>query len=137
MRTKLIFVIIIINIFSIVLNWKMLHGFDNSKKIKYIIISELIMIAITFIVYQIGSIGMKENVINASRLFIVSTFSAVNSIVILSSILRTINMASCDEIKKDEFGKKITFYIIVAIIILVFECFYVKNIQNGILKMEK
>ena len=65
MRTTLIFVIIIINMFSIVLNWTMLHGFDNSKKIKYIIISELIMIAITFIVYQIGSIGMKENVINA------------------------------------------------------------------------
>ena len=95
------------------------------------------MIAITFIVYQIGSIGMKENIINASRLFIVSTFLAVNSIIILSPMLRIINMASCDEIKKDEFGKKITFYTITAIIILVFECFYVKNIQTGILKMDR
>lgn len=137
MGTALTIVIIIINIFSIVLNWKMLHGFDNSKKIKYIVISELIMIAITFIVYQIGSIGMKENIINASRLFIVSTFLAVNSIIILSPMLRIINMASCDEIKKDEFGKKITFYTITAIIILVFECFYVKNIQTGILKMDR
>lgn len=137
MQIVITIAIIAINVFSLILNWKMLNGFESSKKIKNLIIGEVIMLIITTIIYQIGSIGMTSNIINASRMFIVSTFLAINSIIILSPILKLISKVIFKEIDKETFKKKLTIYIIITIIIIIFECFYINSIQNSILKMSK
>ena len=87
MKNFIIIIIIAINIFSLVLNWKMLKGFDTPKKIKYLIIGELLTMFVTFLIYQIGSAGMDKRIVSASRGFVVSTFTGANSIIILSTFL--------------------------------------------------
>ena len=58
MRNILIIIIIAINVFSIVLTWKMLKGFDLKRKIILTIVNELINFVILLLIYVISKKGI-------------------------------------------------------------------------------
>lgn len=137
MQIFLICFIVAINIFSIILGYKMLKDLDLNKKILLLIIGELILFFIVNIIYNIGSRGIEQDVIDASKNFLVFTFLPINMILIFAPIARLLNKKIFSEIEEKDFKIKLIICIIFAIIILILECNYLKDIEIGILNMKR
>lgn len=136
MQIILICFIIAINIFSVILGYKMLKGFDLNKKILLLVIGELLIFAIVNIIYNIGSNGVDQQVTDASKNYLLFIFLPVDMILIFAPIARLINKKSCGEIEEKDFKIKFLLCLIFSIIILVLECNYIKDIEVGILNMK-
>lgn len=134
MKTLIIVFLIMINIFAIILNWKMLKGFDISKKVIFIVIGEIVIFIVANILYGISGGGIPEAIHDKSKKLVIPTFLAINMIVIFSNFAKQINKKALDEIDYKTFKKRISIAIILSVIILFLECIYMKNIQLGILK---
>lgn len=133
MKTTLTILILALNIFSIILNTKMLKGFDKAKMIRFLIIGEIVLFIISNISYAISSFGVPSEIHKGAKWMILLTMLPVNMILIFCPIISQINKKSFDEITDEQYKRRMLLFIIVAIILIVFETIYVKNIQLGIL----
>lgn len=134
MGTGLTIAIILLNIFSVIMQMKMLKGLDKGKIIAYILTGELVMIILCFVLYELTSGGIPNEVHDASKWMIILTILPVNIMIVYCPILSLINKKSYDDISDNEFRKRLTIIIIVTIIIFIIELNYLKNIQTGIAK---
>lgn len=134
MGTGLTIAIILLNIFSLVMQIKMLKGLEKGKMVALILTGEIVMFIVSFIVYALTSGGIPSEVHDASKWMIILTILPVNLMIIYCPILSLINKKSYDDVSDGELKKRLTIIIIVAIIIFVIELIYVKNIQTGIAK---
>ena len=137
MKSIIIAFLVILNVFAIIFNWKMMKGYENSKKIILIVIGEALMFAIVNIIYGISASNIPQEIHEYSKSWINLTFLAINMIVIYSSIVKQINRKTFEEIDEKTFKRKIMIWAIVSLIIIIVECIYMKNIQLGILDMLK
>ena len=132
MRTFLTIAIFAINIFAIALNYKILKEKDKNKILMFIIVEEIILLIIGKIIFNIATKNIDKDVSSTSQNTILFIFQGMNMIIISSPLAKIL-----DDNKNKSFSKRITIWIIVTIIIIVLECIYIKNIENGILNMKR
>lgn len=135
MKTVLTIALIFLNIFSILMSLKMLKGFEKAKIIISIALGEIILFTICNIIYALTSGGIPQDVHQASRFMIIFTMLPINMMVVFCPIASLINKRFFDEISEEDLKKKIIVVGIIALAILVFEMFYIKNIQLGIINI--
>lgn len=137
METIIIIAIIVFNIFSIVLSWKMLKGFDLKRKIILIVVNEVINLLILLIVYAFSAKNIPAEIHNQAKLMIISTILPINVMITSTTILNLINRLAFNEIKEEKFNQRIWISILMIICIIILEISYLHNIQITINQIQK
>lgn len=135
-----IIIIVTILLFGVLIGWTWvnLSGIEKKKKIIYIVISLIILYIITLIIFSISKNGVEyenENMIDSIQAIVVSTFMVVNGFIIMQYIAKIQGKLFNDEITREQATKKIIIISIIFLICIIIECGYMKDIQNGILKI--
>ena len=124
--------IVILNLVAITILYRSLGNIEIKNKIAITIIGILLMYIILYVIYNISSKGIESAVVQASRQMIIFAFLSINLICIATPILMQIRKLKEKDLTNEKFKKKIIIYFIIAIVILVIECIYIKDIQTGI-----
>ena len=132
MNTVLIAFIVVINLASVFVIYKVLSNIELKNKIILVVIGEIVMYVILFIVYGISSGGANETIVKSSRQIILFTFLPINIICIELPIMLSLKKLQQGDIDKDKFNRRMAITLIIGIIILILEFNYIKNIQTGI-----
>ena len=132
MNIALIAFMIIINLASAFVIFKVLSNIELKNKIILIAIGEIVMYVILFVVYGISSVGVNETIVNASRQIIIFTFLPINIICIELPIMLSFKKLQQGDIDNNKFKTRMAISIIIGIIILLLEFNYIKDIQDGI-----
>ena len=135
-----IIIIVTIILFLVLIGWTWsnLANIDKNKKIAYMLLSIVIMMIVTLIIFSISKIGVNyenENMVRPVRLLFVSVFTSLNGFVVIQYIAKIFGKAYEQIIDEEEAKKKIAIILGVFIIIAIIECLYMKKIQYGILDM--
>lgn len=96
------------------------------------------MYGITFIIFQIAQNGITyQNVEIQSNVqnVLVVIFTGINGIIIMPQVGKMLDKVREDEIKKEKLIKRIVVLMLIFILCLIFESRYMKNTQEGILKI--
>ncbi len=118
--------------------WQSLGFIEKTKKVAIILIGLVIMYGITFMVFQIakGGINYPNGEIQGKvRNLLVGIFTGINGIIVMPQIGKILDKIKEDEIKKEQLVKRIVILTIIFVICLVFESGYMKDTQEGILKI--
>ena len=133
------FVIFILFVIYIVWTWKTTKEFEGYvTRISYIIIGTVFIGTLTLIFFLFSQIGVnypKEEMIGEVRNKITLLFTPVNGFIILPQIASLIGQIKNGNISKEEKQKSIRRILIIGIILIIVECIYFKNIQNGIIDL--
>ena len=131
---------IIIYCTFIIWTWQSMQSIEIPKKIAFIIIGTIIIYILTLIVFMIAqkdvnyqNVEIQKQVKNV----IVNIFTGFNCVIIMPQIAKNLEKLKNDEIDKEKFLKKISIFVVVFIICLIFECGYMKTTQEGILNYAK
>lgn len=141
MWLKLAFIIItamIIYFILIAWTWQSLGFIERTKKIIFILMGIVLMYGITFIIFQIAQNGITyQNVKIQSNVqnVLVVIFTGINGIIIMPQVGKMLDKVREDEIKKEKLIKRIVVLMLIFILCLIFENGYMKNTQEGILKI--
>lgn len=141
----------IIYLILIAWTWHSLNHIETTKKVALIAIGIILIGILTLIIFQIAQNGIHyPNVVNDEnnniyiayivmqkkiRNLLVSIFTGVNGIIIMPQIGRMLGKIEENEMKKEAFQKKVVILGIILLLCLVFEIGYMKDIQEGILKI--
>ena len=109
---------------------------NNKTKLIYIAIGIAVLAIITIINFNISKSGVtypNEKMIAPVRRMIMIIFTPVNGFFAMPYLALQIGKLNTNQIKEENFRKKIITLIIIFIVVLIIECSYFKNIQNGIL----
>lgn len=137
----MIFIVMIALVIYFVLiawTWQSLGFIEKNKKIAFILIGIIIMYGITWIIYQITKVGVEYPNIEIQRSVqnvLVSIFTGINGMIILPQMGRMLDKINEDEMKKEEFTKKLIILMIVFVISVIIEMGYMKDTQQGIVKI--
>ena len=133
----IIIAIIAFNIFSIVLGWKMLNGFDLKRKIILIAVNEIINLLMLLIIYAFSAKNIPAEIHKQSKLAIISTILPINVMITSTTILNLLNKLAFKEIKDEKFNKMISISVLLIIFVLIIEISYIHNIQISINQIKK
>ena len=131
---------LIIAIFLILISWTWhnLGSIETPKKVFIIISLIIICFVITIIVFNISKKDITYDLqeeMEAVRNVLVTLFTFINGIIIMPSIAKTINGVREKEIEKTQAKKRLVIAFVIFIIVLIVECGYLKDIQQGILNI--
>lgn len=132
METAIIAFIVIMNLASIVVIFKALSNIELKNKIILVAIGEIVMYVILYIVYSLSSSGTNELVASSSRQIILFTILPINIICMEFPLMLTLKKFQQGDIDDSQFKRRMIICLIVAVIILVLEFIYIKDIQSGI-----
>ncbi len=132
--------ILIVVLFAVLISWtwNCLQSYNNFTKILYIILSTLIMLFITYIIFCISKSTIQysnEIMVKDIRNILVLIFTPINGIIIVPFLAKQVNKIKENSIDEDTFKKKIIITIVILVITIIIEIAYLKNIQLGILKL--
>lgn len=118
--------------------WQSLGFIEKTKKVVFILLGIVLMYGITFIIFQIAKNGItyqnaeiQGNVQNV----LVVIFAGINGIIVMPQIGKMLDKIRADEIEKEALIKRMVVLSIIFIICLIFESGYMKDTQEGILKV--
>lgn len=134
----IIMVTLIIYFVLIAWTWKSLGDIEKPKKIVFCLMGCLIMYILTLIIYQIAKIGVEypnTEIQKSIQNVLVAVFTGINGIVVMPQIGKMLDKIQEDEMKKEEFIKKLIILMIVFVICILIEMGYMKDTQQGILKI--
>lgn len=137
----MVFIIITIAIIYFILiawTWQSLGFIEKNKKVAFIIIGIILMYVITLIIFHMSKDGINYQSIdmqNKIQNVIVAIFTGINGIIVMPQVGKLLNKINEDEIKKETLKKRIIILIIIFILCLIFESGYMKNTQEGILRV--
>ena len=129
----IIIVSIVIYFVLIAWTWHSLGFIEKTKKVGIIV-----TYIITLIVFQIakGDITYPNaNIQNSIKNMLVAIFTGINGLIVMPQIGKMLDKINEDEIEKEQLTKRVIILLIIFIICLVFESGYMKNTQEGILKI--
>ncbi len=135
-----IIITIMIAMFLILISWTW-HNLGDIEKIKKIITMIVLFVLIyivTLIVFNISKSDILYNSKEAMenvKTILVFLFTMVNGLIIMPFIAKILNKISCNDIDYNDAKKSFLVIFIVFIIVIIFECGYLKDIQNGILNV--
>ncbi len=118
--------------------WQSLANIEKPKKVAIILIGIFVMYLITLIVFQIakGNINYpNDNIQNSIKNMLVAIFTGINGLIVMPQIAKMIDKINENEIEKELLTKKIIILSIIFVMCLIFESGYMKNTQEGILKI--
>ena len=136
-----LFILLITIALYVILGVFICHNLYNSAKglrIPFALIGIIVMGIITLIVFNISKNGVRyENMQMMAdvRKMLVLLFTPINGLVVLPYLAYLVNKIKDEDITQDEFKKRTIVLTIIFLIILVFECSYLKSTQEGILKV--
>lgn len=136
--TLVIITIILIYIVLIIWTVKNLGYMEKSKKIIYIISGLIITYILTLIIFLISKgeiIYPNEKIEKVMQNILVIIFAGVNACIIMPYIAKIIDKINEREITKEELRNRIIIFILILIVIFVFEGNYMNSIQDGILSV--
>lgn len=133
-----VIITIVIAMFLILISWTWhnLGEISQNTKIGTICISFLIVFFITFIVFNISKSGVQydsEENMNYVRNILVIVFTIINGLIIMPAFAKTFGRINNKEIEKEQAQRHFIFLIVIFIIFMIFECNYLKGVQQGIL----
>ena len=132
MNTILIAFIVVINLASAFVIFKVLSNIELKNKLILVAIGEIAMYVILFIVYGVSSVGANETIVNSSRQIILFTLLPINIICIELPIMLTLKKLQQGDIDDNKFKRRMSIYLIIGLIILILEFNYIRDIQTGI-----
>lgn len=119
-------------------SWHNLGNIDRVKKTLTIIIGLVILCLITFILFNISKQEVQyssEEQMNSVRIILVLTFTIINGLIVLPVISKLFSRVNDKSINNDEATKQLLIILAIFFVIMIFECIYLKNIQNEILNI--
>ena len=133
-----VIITLLIAMFLILISWSWHNMGDVEKKTKIstITISLIILVFITFVVFNISRNGVKydsEESANSVRNILVLAFTIINGLIIIPPFAKTIGRVHSKEISKEQATSHLGFLLIIFALALVIECFYLTSVQQGIL----
>ena len=135
----IIIIILAIYVIAITWSWQNLGEIDKKKKVITIVIGILITYLVTLITFNISKMSVEytKTLENSSYIknIVVLLFTGINILIFIPQISKILDKINENEIEKDKASKKFLILFIVFIICLIFECSYMKSIQNGILNV--
>ncbi len=134
----IIIITIAIYIILITWSWKSLGNIERTKKIITIAIGIIAIYLITWLVFNISKQGIiyeNEQIASSIGKVIIAIFTGVNGLIIIPFIGKLLDKVNEDEIEKQVFSRKILIIVVIFLIILWLECGYMKDTQEGILKI--
>lgn len=136
MRTFLIIVILLINIFAILLNCKMLKGIGTNKLLMYLFVQEIVLLIIGKIIFNISTANIDSEVSSTSQNMILFLFQGMNMILISSPLAKILGDYDAQKNKNKTITRKLLMWLVFTIIVIIIECTYIKNIESGIANMK-
>lgn len=138
----LLVILMIFILYSVVIawSWNNLGDIDKTKKILIILGEIIIVCIITLMVYNASKNGIdytNKDVENNIKTIIVALFTGVNSLILLPFLNKQTMKLKDKQAKEKNIIKKIAIMIFIFVICIFFECGYMKDIQKGILKVQK
>ena len=134
----IIIITIAIYIILITWSWKSLGNIERTKKIITIAIGIIAIYLITCFVFNVSKQGIvyeNEQIASSIGKVIISIFAGVNGLIIMPFIGKLLDKVNEDKIEKQVFSRKILIIVVIFLIILWLECGYMKDTQEGILKI--
>lgn len=134
----IIIMTIIIYLILISWVWQNLGQIDKSKKIIFSLLGIGIVYIITLIIFSISKSNINYQNIesqNIIKTMLVTIFTGLNGIIVIPIIARIIEKTYEGEIERKQTLKRVIPVLVVFLIVLIFECGYLKDIQEGILKV--
>ncbi len=118
--------------------WQSLGFIEKNKKVGFILVGLILMYILTLITFQLTKSGIEyPNAETQSSIqnVLVAIFTGINGILVMPQIGRIFNKVNEDEMEKAKAQKRILMILILFFICLAFEVGYMKNTQEGILKI--
>lgn len=109
---------------------------DKSKKLLYTMISMGVMYIAILIIYFFSSIGIDKDVAKESKQMITFTFVPVNSIILVPFLIWSFNKKKHKEITTEQLNRRTIIMGVIAIILVIVEFFYFRNIEKGIINVK-
>lgn len=134
----IIAVIMIIYLILIAWTWQSLGFIEKPKKIAFIALGILIMFIITLMVFYVAkgrityeNIEMQKSVQN----MLVAVFTGVNGILVMPQVAKLFDKINENQIEKSKLKASIMLLILIFVLCLIIEAGYMKDTQEGILRM--
>ncbi len=132
----IIFFAILLNVVAIVLLYHCLPDLEKKEKIIFIVVGIAVMYILTSIIYWISSKGVEvQEVSERAKNMITFIFVPLNGIIILPILAKSYNRYIIGDLESDKLRNRIIIMVIALVILMIIECSYFKNIQNGIIQM--
>ena len=131
--------LIIIVLFTVLIlwTWNNVKDFENNiKKIKFIIIGIIILLISTFIIFTISKIGIKypnDKVLKYVRRISILLCVPINGYISLPHIAKIKSDIYTNTADEEKCKKRIIILVAIIIIVTIFEIFYLKDFQKGII----
>ena len=131
--------LIIIILFAVLFlwTWNNMKDFENTvRKIRFITIGILGLFSVTYVIFLISKIGItypSEEVLTQVRRASVLLCVPINGYITLPHIAKIKSDIETNAIDNERNKKRIIILVVVIIIVTIFEIFYLKDFQNGII----
>lgn len=132
MNIYIMLAIILANIIAISIVYQFIKRLDKKEKIVFIAISVAIVYILISITYWISGFGIDEKIHSQCKEFVTYMFVPVNVILFIPFIAFNYIKFKDKKIKQEDLLKKVFIIAIIAVIVLIGEYFYFKNIQNNV-----
>lgn len=136
--TLVIVTAIIIYVILIAWTWQSLGSIEKTKKIVFILVGIVLMYLVTLVVFGTtkGDIDYQNMEIQSSiQNVIVAICTGINGMIVLPQIGKIVDQINENQIEKEQLIKKCLILIVVFIVCLIFESGYMRDTQQGILKV--
>lgn len=135
MNIYIMIAILIANIVAIGIVHQFIKKLNKKEKILFIAVCVAAVYIAISITYWFSGFGINETVHEESKSFITYMFVPVNVILFVPYIASKYMKLKNKKIKQEEFIKKCGIVLLVAIIVLIGEYFYFRNMQQNIIQI--
>ena len=133
------FIFTVLFIIYIVFVWNSTKEFETLlMRISFLIVGTIFITILTLILFWISKIGIsypKREMIGEVRKIILLSFIPINGFITLTQASTIFSQAKSGMVSKEDMEKKIKRLVIIFIALIIFEAFYFKNIQNGMIRI--
>ena len=136
--TLVVIITIILYAIAVAWTWQSLAFLERDKKVGVICIGVIVMLLIALVMFYISKSGVNYQTMEIEqsvRNILVLLFAGLNSVIILPQIGRVLGKIYEDEITKEKASRRFIIIFIVLILLVTFECGYMKSTQEGILRV--
>jgi len=132
----ILFFTLLLNIVAIVLTYNCLSKIDKKERIIVVAVGIAVVYAVTSFVYWLSTkdIAIKE-VSELGGKIITFLFVPINSIIVLPLMAKSYNKYKTGRLASDKLRNRGIVLGVILLIVLIIECSYFKDIQNGVVKL--
>lgn len=136
MNIYIMLAILLANAIAITLIYQFVKGLPKMEKIIFIGVSFAIMYVLVSISYWVSGFGIKENINEALKNFIIYIFVPLNVIILIPFVARKYYRWRQNETDKESLIKRVIIVSIIGVIILAVQTIYFKQIKKNIEAMK-